>query len=169
MSAEMTVPEVQGEPQENTLGPSLRTGLKITGGLVAIGGLCGAGVGIVLTYLGNVISGYPIPPSVGIYAWNAGSLGAIGAALGPPMVWSMLRRVPLWRTLVEPAVAAVGASVVSMLFAPSFFVAAVPLAVTGAALRLRWVYRDRARQALQSGDDAAALSAPAAHEAAPRE
>ena len=114
-----------------------------------------AGVGIALTYLGNVISGYPIPPSVGIYAWNASIMAGIGATLGPPMAWSLLRAVPLWRTLLEPAVAAVVASALTMRFAPGFFVAAVPLSVTAAALRLRWAYRDADRKSLSSGDDAA--------------
>lgn len=160
MSGELTVPEVQGDPKESTPGPGSWTGLKITVALGAIGGVCGVGVGIALTHLGNVISGYPIPPSADIYAWNAAWMGAIGAVFGPPMVWSMLRRVPLWRTLVEPAVAALGASVLSMLFAPALFVASIPLAVTGAALRLRWVYRDRRPQVLESGGDRTGLAPP---------
>ena len=169
VSVELTALELEDDPKQNTARPSLWTGLKITGALAAIGGVCGVGVGIVLTYLGNVISGYPIPPSVGIYAWNAGWIGGIGAVFGPPMVWSMLRRVPLWRTLVEPAAAALGASVLSMLFAPALFVVSVPLAVTGAALRLRWVYRDRGPEALESGDDGTALAAPPTQKAVVRE
>ena len=157
MNADVTVPGVDGGhgDERGTAGPSIRTGVKITAALAAIGGVCGAGVGIALTYLGNVISGYPIPPSVGIYAWNASIMAGIGATLGPPMAWSLLRAVPLWRTLLEPAVAAVVASALTMRFAPGFFVAAVPLSVTAAALRLRWAYRDADRKSLSSGDDAA--------------
>ena len=122
--------------------PSLLTKLKITGALAVIGGVCGGVAGAILTYFGNVISGYPIPPTLGIYAWNSGIIAAIGATLGPPMAWSMLRTVPLWRALAEPAAAALVGSVLAMLFAPSLFVASVPLAAFAAALRLRWEYRD---------------------------
>ncbi len=144
MSIDVSVPGPDEGPvdEAETVRPSMLTRLKITGALAAIGGICGAGVGVVLTYLGNVISGYPILPTVGTYAWNAGIMAAIGATLGPPMVWSMLPRVPLWRTLLEPAVAAVVASVLAMLFAPSFFVLAVPAAVFAAALRLRRQYSE---------------------------
>lgn len=39
-----------------------------------------------------------------------------------------------------PAAAALVASVLAMVYAPSLFVGAVPLAVLAAALRLRWKY-----------------------------
>ena len=138
--------------------PSLATRLKITSTLAAIGGVCGAVAGMVLTYVGNVISGYPVLPAAEIYAWNAGIIAAIGATLGPPMAWTLLRAVPLWRALAEPAAAAVVASVASMLLAPHLFVMAVPLAVTGAAVRLRWEYRATESRALESGSDGAALA-----------
>jgi hypothetical protein len=164
MNAEVTIPGAEDGQvdEEETVRPNTLSRLKITSAVAAIGGVCGAGVGFVLTYLGNVISGYHIPPSAGIYAWNAGIMATIGATLGPPMVWSMLRAVPLWRTLVEPAVAAVVASVLSMLFAPSFFGAAVPLAIFAAALRLRWEYRDEKSQRLGSETDVAELAASSA-------
>jgi MFS family permease len=135
---------------EDTPRPSLLTKLKITGVLGVIGGVCGGVAGAILTYLGNAISGYPIPPTLGIYAWNSGIIAAIGATLGPPVAWSMLRTVPLWRALAEPAAAALVASVLAMLFAPSLFVASVPLAAFAAALRLRWEYRDVENPALLS-------------------
>jgi len=128
--------------ERDTPDPSLPTKLKITGALAVIGGVCGGVAGTILTYLGNVISGYPIPPTVGVYAWNAGIIAAIGATLGPPMAWSMLRSVPLWRALAEPAAAALAGSVLAMMFAPSLFVASVPLAAFAAVLRLRWEYKE---------------------------
>ncbi len=66
-------------------------------------------------------------------------------------------RFPLWRTLTEPAVAAGVASVLSMLYAPSLFVAAVPAAIFAAALRLRREYAGSDRRSLESGDARDAL------------
>lgn len=128
--------------EQETPPPRLATRLKITATLAVIGGVSGGVAGTILTYLGNVISGYSVSPTLGIYTWNAGIIGALGATLGPPLAWSMLRAVPLWRALVEPAAAALVGSVLAMIFSPSLFVAAVPLAAFAAALRLRWEYRD---------------------------
>ena len=150
MDGELSIPSAEDGKmaEEEASKPSLFTGLKITSALAAIGGVCGAGAGIVLTYLGNVISGYPIPPSAGIYAWNAGTMALIGATLGPPVAWAVLRTVPLWRTLLEPAAAGVVAGVLSMLFAPSLFGIAVPFGIFGAALRLGLEYRKAEGKAL---------------------
>lgn len=152
MTTEVTIPDAEGGDvtAQDAARPNLPIHLKITAGLVAMGGVCGAGAGIALTYLGHVISGYQVPLTLGVYEWNASIMAVIGATLGPPMVWTMLRRVPLWRTLLEPAVAAVAASALSMLFAPALFVLAVPAAVTGAALRLQRAYRDRDEDARPS-------------------
>lgn len=137
--------------------PPIFASVKVTGILGAIGGICGAAVGAALTYLGNVISGYPIPPDLGIYAWNAGIMGLIGATLGPPVAWTMLREVPLWRVLAEPAAVGLGASVVSMLVAPSLFAGIVPLAIGASVLRLRHEYKKKGERELGVGDNRDAL------------
>jgi hypothetical protein len=118
---------------------------KITSTLAGIGALSGAVAALVLTFLGNVISGYPIKPGASVYAWNVGVFAILGAVLGPPLVWSMLRRVPLWRTLTEPALAGVIGSVVAMVTAPALFAVIVPAAILGSAWRLQHVYRERDR------------------------
>ena len=118
------------------------TRFKITATLSGLGAACGAVAGVPLTYLGNVISGYPIPPTLGVYAWNSFAFASIGAVVGPSLAWTLLRNVPLWRAITEPAIAAAVAAVGAMIVAPSFFVAAVPVAAIGAALRLQYVYRD---------------------------
>jgi MFS family permease len=132
---------------------STSTRLKITSALVGGGAVCGAVAGAALTYLGNVISGYPIPPTVGVYATNAGLFAGLGAILGPPLVWSMLRTVPLWRALAEPAAAALVVGVLTMVLAPSLFVAAVPAAALGAALRLRWAFGNAESASLLRGEN----------------
>lgn len=131
----------RGTGNPETGGGSIR--LKITSTLVGIGALGGAAAGLALTYLGNVISGYPITPGIGVYAWNMGIMGGLGAVFGPPVAWTMLRRVPLWRTLTEPALAGIGGSVVAMLLAPPLFPILVPGAILASSVRLRYAYRDR--------------------------
>jgi len=136
------------DDNESGLGKMLR--LKINLVLAGIGGVGGAVAGGVLTYLGNVISGYPITPDMGTYAWNVGIMAGLGATLGPPMVWGLLRSVPLWRTLAEPALAGILGSVLSMVFAAGLFPIVVPGAILGAAWRLRAAYKDRS---WQGGDE----------------
>ena len=117
--------------------------LRVTALLSGLGGLAGAAAGTVLTYLGNVISGYPVPPSFGIYLWNSVFIAAVGAVVGPPLAWSMLRAVPVWRAVCETSAAGLAAGVLSMLVAPSFFVVAVPAGAVAAAVRLNLAYRNQ--------------------------
>jgi len=138
--------DLQTETNPHTGVPGRGAGLirlKITSALAGLGGMGGAVSGLVLTYLGNVISGYPITPSVGVYAWNAGIMAGLGAVFGPPLAWTMLRCVPLWRTLAEPALAGIVGSVVAMFLAPPFFSVIVPGAIFASAGRLAYVYRDQ--------------------------
>ena len=122
-------------------------GLKITSTLAGIGAASGALAGVVLTFLGNLISGSPITPGVITYSWNVGVFAVTGAIFGPPLAWSMLRRVPLWRTLTEPALAGVIGSVVAMVAAPGLFPVIVLAAIVASACRLNYVYRDHNRPA----------------------
>ena len=121
--------------------------LKITSTLAGIGAASGALAGVVLTFLGNVISGSPITPGVITYSWNVGVFAVFGAVFGPPMAWSMLRRVPLWRTLAEPALGGVIGSVIAMVVAPALFPVIVPAAIVGSAWRLNRAYKDSSRPA----------------------
>lgn len=89
-----------------------RRWLKV--GLTVGGAVAGAAFGLVLTRLGRIAAGAP-PATLGNYAWNAAVFGLIAAVVSPMVSWTALRRVPLWRTVVEPlayAVAAGGAAVV---------------------------------------------------------
>lgn len=116
---------------------------KITSTLAVIGAASGAGAAVVLTFLGNVIAGYPIEPGVITYSWNVGVFAVFGALLGPPLAWSMLRRVPLWRALTEPALGGVIGSVVAMVAAPVLFPVIVPLTIFASAWRLNRAYKDK--------------------------
>lgn len=131
--------------------PALSTRLRITGILAGMGGLFGAAGGAVLTFLGNLISGYPVAPGLEVYLNNAGILGAIGAVSGPTVAWSLLRRVPLWRALAEPAAVALVAGIGSMLLAPSLFLPAVVVGGLGGAVRLHFAY-DRPGSRVGAGE-----------------
>ena len=120
---------------------------KITSTLAGIGAASGAVAAVVLTFLGNIISGYPLKPGVITYSWNVGVFAVFGAVFGPPLAWSMLRRVPLWRSLTEPAVAGVIGSVVAMVAAPALFPVIVPAAIVVSAWRLNRAYRDGSQSA----------------------
>ena len=128
--------------------------LKITSTLAGIGAASGALAAVVLTFLGNLLSGSPISPGVITYSWNVGVFAVAGAVFGPPLAWSMLRRVPLWRTLTEPALGGVIGTVIAMVAAPGLFPVIVLSAIFASAWRLNYVYGDhQGRAELHSPTD----------------
>ena len=120
---------------------------KVTSILAGIGAVSGALAAVVLTFLSNAIAGSPLIPGVITYSWNIGVFAVCGAVFGPPLAWSMLRRVPLWRTLTEPALGGVVGTLITMLTAPVLFPVIVPTAILASAWRLNYAYRDRNRMA----------------------
>lgn len=114
---------------------------QVTVLLAVAGAVGGALAAIVLTPLGNIIANVPLKPGTVVYTWNIGVFAVIGAIGTPIMAWSLLRRVPLWRAVAEPAAAGVLASLAAMLVAPSLFALLVPLAIGGAAWRLERSFR----------------------------
>jgi MFS family permease len=164
-------PKPKGNGNMGTENPEAGEGairLKITSALAGIGAGGGATAGLVLTYLGNVISGYPITPGIGVYAWNMGIMAGLGAVFGPPLAWTILRRVPLWRTLTEPALAGIAGSVLAMLLAPPLFPILVPGAILGSAIRLKYAYAEPPRvgapASLEKGPSDARSELAAGHE-----
>ena len=113
--------------------------LKVTSTLAGIGAASGALAAVVLTFLGNLI--FPTSAGVITYSWNMGVFAVFGAVFGPPLAWSMLRRVPLWRTLTEPALGGVIGTVIAMVAVPGLFPLIVPAAIVASAWRLNYVYR----------------------------
>ena len=94
--------------------PALKTRRWLKVGLTIAGALAGAAFGIALTRLGKIVAGAP-PATLANYIWNAAVFGVIVGVVSPVVAWSALRRVPLWRTVVEPlayALAGGGAAVV---------------------------------------------------------
>ena len=70
--------------------------------------------------------------------------GLFGAIIGPTVTWSALRRVPLWRTMLEPVVAGVaGAAIGVAIGSPVLFLALVPVGIIAAVTRLGFVYSEK--------------------------
>lgn len=118
------------------------TKTKITAALAVLGAGAGAATGVALISVGSVFSGSPNGFPLDAYLWVAGLFAVIGAVVGPPVTWSTMRTVPIWRALVEPAAAAVLVGAAAMMFASAL---AIPFALVGgigAVWRLNRLYRD---------------------------
>lgn len=121
--------------------PARGTRRWITVGLAIGGALAGAAIGVALTPLGKIVAGAP-PADLANYARNAAAFAAIGALAVPLVGWS-LRRVPLWRTVVEPLAGALaGAGIGVLAGSGAAFLALIPVGGAVAALRLAFTHRD---------------------------
>jgi len=124
--------------------PSLSTRRWLKVGLTVTGALTGAAFGIVLTRLGKIVAGAP-SATLANYAWNAAIFGVAAGVISPLVSWSALRRVPLWRTVVEPlAYALAGGAVAVVLAAPVLLLALPPAGLVIGVLRLHRRYPDLA-------------------------
>lgn len=120
---------------------SFRT--RLIAGLVVAGAVAGAVIGIGLTYLGKLVAGAP-PATISNYAWNAAVFGLMAGVVSPVVTWSALRRVPLWRTIVEPLVAGIGGAAIGALVGSGpLFLALFPLGAAVAVMRLGYTHRER--------------------------
>ena len=123
----------------------LRRVLVITAALAGMGAVVGSVLGLLL--MAAILT-------VTREAWSATGLfmgAALGAASGsvlaPIAAWTLMRRVPIWRAIVDTAVGTTIGAGLGLLPQPRFtVVAAYPillglLGFTAAALRLRLFYR----------------------------
>jgi hypothetical protein len=109
-------------------------------GLTIAGTVAGAVFGLVLTRLGKIVAGAP-PATLANYAWNAGVFGVFGGIVSPIVSWSALRRVPLWRTIVEPlAYALAGGAAAVVIGSGALLLALPPLGLVLGFVRLRRRY-----------------------------
>ena len=112
-------------------------------GLVIAGIIGGAFVGATLTTLGKLVSGAP-PATLSDYVINLCWFGLFGAIIGPIVTWSALRRVPLWRTMLEPVVAGVaGAAIGVAIGSPVLSLTLIPVGIIAAVTRLGFVYSEK--------------------------
>lgn len=119
---------------------STRRWLKV--GLSVGGAVAGAAFGVALTRLGKIAAGAP-PATLANYAWNAAVFGLVAGIVSPVVSWSVLRRVPLWRTVIEPlAFALAGGSAAVILGAPALLLVLPPAGLVLGFLRLQRRYPD---------------------------
>ena len=91
----------------------MRRILLLTIALAACGALAGAVCGLLALAPIPILHVLHPTPDDGFvvaseFAFDAAAFGAaIGAVLGPALAWSLLRRVPLWRVVVEPTLGTV--------------------------------------------------------------
>lgn len=116
---------------------------RLAVGLVIAGAISGAVVGAAITVLGKIVAGAP-PATLPNYLINMGWFGLFGAVLSPIVIWSALRRVPLWRTVVEPLVAGVGGAAIGVAMgSPVLFLGLIPVGIGAAVARLSFAYREK--------------------------
>jgi hypothetical protein len=126
--------------------------------LIVLGAVGGALASIPLTWLGKVISQAPDPATIANYWWNMRAFGIMGALFSPVLTWSSMRQVPLWRTMIEPAIGGlVGAVVGLFLGSGSIFLVLAATGICLATWRLNRAYR-RPVAALESGADGRVLA-----------
>ncbi len=126
--------------------PRLRRILTITAALAAVGAVVGGVLGGLLV---GLIEAFPRP-----WRWTPTALligaafgGAVGFVLAPVAAWALMRRVPIWRAIVDTAIGTTIGVGLGMVFEPTFRVVALSPLVLGvvgfaaAALRLRLFYR----------------------------
>ena len=126
----------------NILKQPTRTRRLLQLGLVVAGAIAGAVFGLVLTRLGKIVTGAP-PATLANYVWNAAVFGTLAAVVSPLVTWSELRRVPLWRTVVEPLAAAVaGGCAAVILGIPALILVGPPVGLALGFVNLRRRYPD---------------------------
>jgi len=118
-------------------------GWRVTLFVAAIGAIGGALAAVILTILGNILSGAAQAPGMVVYFWNVGVFAVLGAVFSPILAWSLLRRVPLWRAVAEPALGGILGTVIAILVAPSLFPVIVPLTILASVWRLNRSYREK--------------------------
>jgi hypothetical protein len=125
------------------MNPTSATTWRLNLLLAFTGALGGALMGAALTVIGKLIAGAP-PATVANYQRNMLIFGVMGALCAPVVTWSALRRVPLWRTMLEPLLAAVAGAIAGLLLGSPLAFLALPVAgVAVAVWRLNYAYRDK--------------------------
>ena len=119
---------------------SVKTRLQI--GFVLTGGTAGALAGAALTVLGKIVAGAP-PATPANYAWNMAVFGLMAAVVSPLVTWSALRRVPLWRTVVEPLALGIAGAVTGVLLGSGLaLLVLAPAGIVAGMVRLGYRYRE---------------------------
>ena len=125
---------------------SLDRRAQVTWLLAAGGAAAGAATAILLTFLGTAVANATLENGHVQYVFRPLYFAIVGAVGTPLISWSLMRRVPLWRAIVEPAVGGVVGTLLALAAIPvvSASILLQPALVLGgivlAAMRLRTAY-----------------------------
>jgi hypothetical protein len=130
--------------------------MEITAGLVVLGGVVGAVLGLgLVVLLGARVGDFRMAGEGSFYGATFG--GAMGGVLAPIAAWTLMRHVPLWRAIAETAVGTVGGAVLGLIFQPvhdTAWLSPPLLGIAGfalAAIRLRFSRARRSSVDAQAG------------------
>ena len=122
--------------------------LAVTGILALLGGVSGAIGACLVILIAGVVRGWPsdVDFTISFVLVIASMIGGIlGVVAAPILSWTLLRRVPIWRSATETALAAGIAATCALILAhgsiPIALVATIVAALLAAA-RLRWSFRE---------------------------
>jgi hypothetical protein len=123
-----------------SLGPRGK-GWLATSLLAALGAVTGAAVGAALTLCSSLLFGLPRLPGTEYFLYNMTSFAGLGAVSAPLIAWLGLRRVPLWRAVLEPASVVLVAGLITIGLGVFLPIMALPtVALFASAWRLRRAY-----------------------------
>jgi hypothetical protein len=117
--------------------------LQVTALVSAGGAVVGALAAVALSFLATAVANATTPVGHVEYYYGPAGFASVGAVGTPALTWLLMRRVPLWRAILKPAVGGVLGTLLALstipLFHPPLLVQ--PLCMLGgigiAALRLR--------------------------------
>lgn len=121
----------------------------VTAGLAVAGAVAGAAVADVVLAAALLVTQGPIAVFRDLFVYLVGGLvgGACGLICGPIAAWTLLRRVPLGRAILEPSIGAAIGGALGLFFARPGIFSPIVGAIAGlllAAIRLRYEYRNKA-------------------------
>ena len=135
----------------------MRRRLYITALLSASGAGVGAVLAPVLSFLATVVANATLPVGHVEYFYSAAEFAVVGALGTPALAWLLLRRVPLWRAIAEPALGCVLGTLIALAAIPLVHPALIlqPLCILAgiiaAAVRLRRAHGAMLGAAAQNG------------------
>jgi hypothetical protein len=128
---------------------SMQARIYVTALLSALGAAIGAITAPVLSFLTTVVAQATLRTGRVEYFYGPAEFAIVGAIGIPVLAWLLMRRVPLWRAILEPAVGGVVGTLIALAAIPILHpypsLLVQPLCVlagiVGAAVRLRRTHR----------------------------
>ena len=146
--------------------PTIIRRLQVTAFLAGLGALGGVAAALALAALGTAVAQLFMHDGRVFYTWSAPEFAIAGAIGTPLLAWAALRRVPVWRAVLGPAMGGVLGTLVGLAALPTFqsvwvLPAALAAGISGAAVRLRVVHGEASPTRLDTGKRPSRLRAGA--------